>query len=245
MEHRKLNKAEWEKNQEKEKRIEEKERRIKAEKQLEKAEKELKAMKEKAERLQKELKKKGAWIPANKEELREKALDAVEMFTTRHSNIRTRDEDAKRLGMPTRQERGGLYRPTMTPVDRKAKVEKEIKDSQYTLDIANARFMLRPQACTDRRLTVARRALHACIATLDSDPEDADQSDDTVRASKLLRLLERRDDPAVIRIESEPSDSEPSESESEENSSDSSSTRVGEKRKKKATRRSGSKKKKA
>ena len=39
------------------------------------------------------------------------------------------------------------------------------------------------------------------LAALDSDPEDADQSDDTVRASKLLRLLEERKDPASIQIE--------------------------------------------
>ena len=233
VEHRKLNKAEWEKNQEKEKR--------------EKAEKELNALRQKVEKLEKIQKKKGAWIPADRRELREKAMIALEVYTTRHGDIRSRDEKCKRKGKPTREERGGLYRPTMAPVDRKAKVEKEVRDSQYTMDIASARLMLRPQACTDRRLTIARRSLHACLASMDSDPEDADQSDDTVRASKLLRLLEEREDPESIRIESESSSEDSaSELESGENSSDSSSaeSRVGEKRKKKVVRRSGSKKKK-
>ena len=231
MEYRKLNQAIWEKNQEKEKR--------------EKAEEELNALKQKVEKLERKLKRKGAWIPGTMKELREKAVCAIDVYTTRHADIRSRDEEAIRKGRRTRAEKGGLYRPSMTQMDRKAKVEKEVKDSQYSLDIASARLMLRPQACTDRRLTIARRSLHGCLATMDSDPEDADQSDDTVRASKLLRLLEAREDPASVHLESE-SSSESTASESEENSSDSSSaeSRVGEKRKKKVARRCGSKKKK-
>ena len=228
--HRQLNQALWEKNQAEEKR--------------EKAERELNAMTQKVEKLERKLKRKGAWIPGTMKELREKAVSAIVVYTTRHADMRSRDEDAIRRGRRTRAEKGGLYRPSMTPVERKAKVEKEVKDSQYSLDIASARLMLRPQACTDQRLTIARRALHGCLATIDSDPEDADQSDDTVRASKLLRLLESREDPASIHLESEES-SESTASESEEDSSDSSSTesRVGEKRKKKGARRCGSKKK--
>ena len=187
VEWRKKNKEEWEKNQEKERR--------------KKVEKELEALRAKVARMEKEEKSADARIPSKRKDLREKVMAAISVYTNRHGNIRSRDSKCKRKGKPTREDRGGVHKPMMTPVDRKAKVEKEVKDSQYTLDIANARLMLRPQSCTDRRLTNARRHLHVYLAALDSDPEDADQSDDTVRASKLLRLLEERKDPASIQIE--------------------------------------------
>ena len=84
------------------------------------------------------------------------------------------------------------------------------------------------------------------LAALDSNPEDCDQSEATARTSKLLRVLEERDPPPSILINSETS-SDRSGSDSED-SSDSSTKqgelRKGEKRKKKV-KRLGSKQKRS
>ena len=185
-------------------------------------------------------------IPTERKATRKKVMAAISVYSNRHGDIRSHNEECRRRREPTRADRGGVVRPSMTPVDRKAKVEKEVKESEYSLDIAQARLMMRPQSCTDRRLANAQRHLIVYLAALESDPEDADQSDNTVRTSKLLRVLEEREDPASILIESEASSGgSGSKSESEENSSDrSTESRVGEKRKKKMAKRSGSKKKK-
>ena len=211
---RKKQKEEWERAQEKEK-----------------LEQELRDLKEKVSEVEKE-EKVYTRLPAEKKDTREKVMEAIGVYQTRYADIRSRDEENRRQRRPTRAERGGTVKPTMAPMDRKGKVEKEVKESEYLLDIPNTRLMMRPQNCTDRRLANARRHLIVYLAGIDSDPEVADQSDDTVRASKLLRVLEDREDPASIFIESETSSGESgSESESGENSSDSSvESRVGEKR---------------
>ena len=69
----------------------------------------------------------GNQAPAEQRENRVMIVNAISTFQSGHADIRARDENSKRKRRVTREERGGVVRPSMTPVDRKGKVEKEGK----------------------------------------------------------------------------------------------------------------------